>query len=110
MLPFFCALAAFERPRQLSLGYLAVRCHARCRITVSVETCPVVPDPIMARNESDREDLIREATALRNRIEWKIPDEPELVFAGIRSDGSLAIYFGPDPVYQFSIDGGLRRA
>lgn len=64
----------------------------------------------MARDESDREDLIREATALRNRVEWQIPDESELVFAGVRSNGSLAIYFGPDPVYQFSLDGGLRRA
>jgi hypothetical protein len=64
----------------------------------------------MARNESDREDLIREATALRNRVEWQIPDEAEPVFAGIRSDGSLSVYFGPDPVYQFSVAGGLRRA
>ena len=64
----------------------------------------------MARNEADREDLIREATALRNRVEWQLPDEPEPVFAGVRSDGSLSIYFGADPVYQFSNAGGLRRA
>lgn len=64
----------------------------------------------MARNESDREDMIREATALKNRIEWHVPDNPEPVFAGIRSDGSLAIYFGADPVYQFTATGGLRRA
>jgi hypothetical protein len=64
----------------------------------------------MARSESDREDLIREATALRNRVEWQLPDEIEPVFAGVRSDGSLSIYFGADPVYQFTAAGGLRRA
>ena len=64
----------------------------------------------MARKEADREDLIREATALRNRVEWQFPDEPEPVFAGVRPDGSLSIYFGADPVYQFSNAGGLRRA
>jgi hypothetical protein len=64
----------------------------------------------MARNEADREDLIREATALRNRTEWQLPDESEPVFVGVRSDGSLSIYLGPDPVYQFSAAGGLRRA
>ena len=64
----------------------------------------------MARNESDREDLIREATALRNRIEWQLPSDPEPVVAGIRADGSLSVYFGQDPVYQFNPDGQLRRA
>tara|TARA_R110002072_G_scaffold302615_1_gene486789 strand:- start:48031 stop:48519 length:489 start_codon:yes stop_codon:yes gene_type:complete len=64
----------------------------------------------MARNESDREDLIREATAMRNRIEWELPGESEPVFAGVRSDGSLSVYFGQDPVYQFSPSGQLRRA
>jgi hypothetical protein len=64
----------------------------------------------MARAESDREDLIREATALRNRVEWQIPGEIEPVLAGARPDGSLSVYFGADPVYQFSADGGLRRA
>lgn len=64
----------------------------------------------MARSESDREDLIREATALRNRVEWQLPDGQEPVFAGVRSDHSLSIYFGPDPVYQFTAAGGLRRA
>jgi len=64
----------------------------------------------MARNESDREDLIREATAMRNRVEWQVPGEFEPVFAGIRSDGSLSVYFGQDPVYQFTPSGQLRRA
>lgn len=64
----------------------------------------------MARNESDREDLIREATAMRNRVEWQIPGESEPVFTGIRSDGSLSVYLGQDPVYQFTPAGQLRRA
>lgn len=64
----------------------------------------------MARHESDREDMIREATALRNRMEWQLPGESELVFTGVKSGGSLSVYFGPDPVYQFSEAGGLRRA
>lgn len=64
----------------------------------------------MARNESDREDLIREATAFPDRIEWNVPELDELVIAGVKADGSLAIYFGADPVYQFSSTGGLRRA
>ncbi|MDA0808655.1 MAG: hypothetical protein O2983_17700 [Planctomycetota bacterium] len=64
----------------------------------------------MARNESDREDLIREATALRNRIEWQLPCESDPVFAGVRADGSLSVYFGQDPVYQFTPYGQLRRA
>ena len=64
----------------------------------------------MARNESDREDLIREATAMRNRIEWQIPGDSEPVFAGVRSDGSLSVYFGQESVYQFNSCGQLRRA
>lgn len=64
----------------------------------------------MARHEADREDLIREATALKNRVEWQIPGESELVFTGVRPGGHLSVYIGPDPVYQFSPDGGLRRA
>lgn len=64
----------------------------------------------MARQESDREDMIREATALRNRVEWQLPGEPEFVFTGVRSGGSLSVYFGTDPVYHFSAAGGLRRA
>ncbi len=64
----------------------------------------------MARHESDREDLIREATAMRNRVEWQVPGEVEPVFAGVRSDGSLSVYFGQDPVYQFTPSGQLRRA
>lgn len=64
----------------------------------------------MARQEDDREDLIREATALNPRVEWQVPGEPDPVFTGQKRDGSLAIYFGQTAVYQFNSEGQLRRA
>ncbi|MCI0358551.1 MAG: hypothetical protein L0211_08715 [Planctomycetaceae bacterium] len=64
----------------------------------------------MARQESDREDLLREATALVERAELKIPDEPETVTVGFRRDGSLSVFFGGQTVYQFNAAGQLRRA
>ena len=64
----------------------------------------------MARHEADREDLIRDATGLRNRIEWVVPGEPEPVVTGLKSNGHLSLYFGQDPVYQFDSAGRLRRA
>jgi hypothetical protein len=64
----------------------------------------------MARQESDREDLLAEATALVERVEMSIPEFPELVVAGFRRDGSLSVFFGGDPVYQFNSRHELRRA
>jgi hypothetical protein len=66
----------------------------------------------MARDESNREDLLREATALVERIEL-IPlgsAEDQHIVAGFRRDGALSIFFGKDPVYQFNAVGELRRA
>jgi hypothetical protein len=63
----------------------------------------------MSRDESDREDLMREATALVYRAEIRVPSEADPVVAGFRRDGSLAVYFGSDPVYQFDDTGRLRR-
>lgn len=63
----------------------------------------------MAVHESDREDLMREAVALVRRIELQVPDEQDNVICGYRRNGSLAIYFGPDPVYQFDNEFRLRR-
>jgi hypothetical protein len=73
----------------------------------------------MAREESEREDLLREATALVERIELAPSgtasqpngasvDQPIVV--GFRRDGALSIFFGSDPVYQFNAAGELRRA
>ena len=93
----------------------------------------------MSRNESDKEDLIREATALVQRAEYAFVHEnhsdeeartsatehnsgntstsgdpatsnARLVTAGFRRDGSLSIYFDQDPFYQFDSEGRLRRA
>src|SRR5436190_17503305 len=64
----------------------------------------------MARHEAEREDLMAEATALRERIEYSVPGLSEPVVAGFRESGQWSIYFGSDPVYHFAADGALRRA
>lgn len=66
----------------------------------------------MARDESNREDLLREATALVERIELapKGTTDDQHVVAGFRRDGALSVFFGEDPVYQFNAAGELRRA
>jgi len=64
----------------------------------------------MPRRESDREDLLREATALIQRAELKIPQFDDPIVVGFHKDGSASCYFGADPVYQFNTAGELRRA
>lgn len=68
----------------------------------------------MAREESDREDLLREATALVERVELQLTGEaaalPQPVVAGFRADGCASFYFGADPAYHFNTDRQLRRA
>lgn len=64
----------------------------------------------MARNESDREDLLREAVALTRRAELQFENQDEPIFLGFKRDGSLSVYLGADPVYQFNPVGQLRRA
>jgi hypothetical protein len=65
----------------------------------------------MARDESDREDLLREATALVERIELALRTCPgQHVVIGFRACGAASIFFGADPVYQFNAAGELRRA
>ena len=66
----------------------------------------------MARRESDKEDLLREATALVERVELEPAGawESEHVIAGFRLDGAASIFFGSDPVYHFNAAGELRRA
>jgi hypothetical protein len=66
----------------------------------------------MAQEESDREDLLREATALVERVEL-VPMGTATgghIVAGFRAGGALSIYFGTDPVYHFNSHGELRRA
>jgi hypothetical protein len=64
----------------------------------------------MARNEADREDLIREAVALTERVELCVPGFEDLITIGFRSNRAMSIFFGQDPVYQFDPSGRLRRA
>jgi hypothetical protein len=64
----------------------------------------------MSRRESDREDLLREATALVERAEFTLADDRGPVVVGFRRDGSASFYFGSDPVFQFNTAGELRRA
>lgn len=63
----------------------------------------------MSRSESDREDLLREATALVERIELQLPGYEEPIVVGFRKDGSASFFFGADPVYQFNTTNELRR-
>jgi hypothetical protein len=63
----------------------------------------------MARSPSDREDLLREATALLARGEIALVGQPEPVVAGFRRDGAASFYFGSDPVVQFDLALRVRR-
>jgi hypothetical protein len=64
----------------------------------------------MAREEEDREDILREATALVDRIELRCPWCDEPLVAGFRREGALSLFVGQDEVYQFTARGALRRA
>ena len=64
----------------------------------------------MARNETEREDFLREAVGLEPRGELRCEGLPELLTVGYRTGGALSVYFGQDPVYQFDGAGRLRRA
>lgn len=64
----------------------------------------------MARIESDREDLMREASALVRRVEFSTGVDTVPLVAGFRSDGSLTIFFHADRMAQFDMANRLRRA
>ena len=64
----------------------------------------------MARDESDREDLLREATALVARVELSLPEHDDHWVAGFRRNGAVSLFFGVDPVLQFNSVNELRRA
>ena len=66
----------------------------------------------MAREESDREDLLRDARALVERIELAPVDDPdgENVVVGFRDGGAASFYFGAEPAYHFNSRRELRRA
>jgi hypothetical protein len=62
------------------------------------------------RFESDREDLLAEATALVDRVEWSVAGFAAPIVIGFRKRGDASIFLGADPVYQFTAAGALRRA
>lgn len=64
----------------------------------------------MSRHEVEREDLMTEATALAERVEFQVAGELFPWVLGFHRDGRLSLYFGSDPVYHFDSEGRLRRA
>ncbi len=64
----------------------------------------------MARETHDREDLLREATALVERIELRVASEEAPVVIGFRRDGCASVYLGASPAYHFNTRNELRRA
>jgi len=63
----------------------------------------------MARHEQDREDLLREATALVQRVEFQLDDSSEAIVVGFRRDNSGSLFVGSDRVFQFNKNNELRR-
>ena len=63
----------------------------------------------MARQEEEREDLMREAIALVNRCEIKVDFLDDTVVVGFRKDGSPSFFFGQNEVYQFNRHDQFRR-
>jgi hypothetical protein len=64
----------------------------------------------MAREEHDREELLRDATAYVDRAEFQVAGHASPVFVGFRRDGAASFYLSPDRVYHFNSSGELRRA
>jgi hypothetical protein len=64
----------------------------------------------MAHQETDREDLMQEATGLFRRVEWQVRFIADPVVAGFKKSGACSVYFGAEPVLQFDPSGCLRRA
>ena len=64
----------------------------------------------MAREQTDREDLLAEATALVERVEIRAEGFSKPIVMGFRGDGSWSVFFGAAPVYQFNSSAELRRA
>jgi len=64
----------------------------------------------LARHETDKEDLIRDATALVERAEIICEGWSAVITIGFFRDGRCAVYFDQDPFYQYDCRGLLRRA
>ncbi len=64
----------------------------------------------MPRAEENREDLLREATALVERAELQIADFPDTIVIGFRDTEAASFFFGQQIVYHFNPAAELRRA
>jgi hypothetical protein len=64
----------------------------------------------MARNESDREDLMSEAVSLIRRIEMATNSARGPVIVGVNASGWLFVYIGQDLMYRFDEKNRLRRS
>ncbi|HEY5311123.1 MAG TPA: hypothetical protein VIK18_01345 [Pirellulales bacterium] len=63
----------------------------------------------MAREEHEREDLLREAVALVERFEIELGGGRRVV-VGFRADGCGSVYLDGDPAWHFNTRCELRRA
>lgn len=63
----------------------------------------------MARQESEREDIFREATALEIRAECRLPGGDSDMTIGFRRNGAASFYFNADWVWHFDPAGLIRR-
>jgi len=64
----------------------------------------------VARQEEDREDLLGQATAYVQRIEYVDRRTEQRWFVGFRAGGAVSVYRDAEPVYHFNASGQLRRA
>jgi hypothetical protein len=64
----------------------------------------------VARRESDREDLLEEATGLNPCWEFRLHNETVPTVAGFRKNGNLTIYLREGTMFHFDTGGRLRRA
>ncbi|MDA8745017.1 hypothetical protein N9N28_10330 [Rubripirellula amarantea] len=62
----------------------------------------------MAKHTSERENLLRDATAMPLRGQAIIAGSE--VFVGFRVGGEMSLYWDQDPVFQFNSQFQLRRA
>lgn len=64
----------------------------------------------MARREADREDLLAEGANMPQRGRITAAGLGQSWVVGWRKEGSLSLFVGQDPVFQFNALGQLRRA
>jgi hypothetical protein len=63
----------------------------------------------VARQEEEREDLLAQATAFVERIEFEVAGMAEPVVIGFRRDGSGSLYLGQQEAFHFNARHQFRR-